>query len=92
MTQQEINNLKVNYEIVQSDYQIAKKIVSHEGFYNFWFEQLALPDHQDKTKIEVFNVVNDLYKKLLNQPTGKYSSYNSFQTTVTRLRKTYKLS
>ncbi len=87
MKNEDINNLKVNYEVVKNDLEISRQLVTHKGFYNYWFEQLKLPENKNKSYSKVFDEVNQLYIKIFKTKKGRYSSYRSFQTIAARLRK-----
>jgi len=67
--------------------EMALQLNTHDRFYSYWFEQLSKPENSKKTKTQIFEEVNDLYREIFNTDKGKYSSYNSFQTVVSRLRK-----
>ena len=86
MTKEQINNLEVEFEVVKARLEIAQELVTNQGFYKLWFEQLASPHNKDKTKLEVFEKVNNLYQKVFNLNNGRYSSYDSFSKIVKRLR------
>lgn len=79
MTQLEINELKVNYKVVKSSLEIAQQLVTNEGFYLYWFEQLGNPKNREKSKSDVFEQVNALYMRIFKVSKGKYNSYDSFR-------------
>ena len=87
MSSEEINKLKSD----SKNLAIARELITHEGFYNYWFEKLAAPEFENKTKAEIFDFVNDQYKKVFNQPEGKYSNYKSFQVVSRRTLKNNRL-
>lgn len=80
MTQnQQIKQIKKQ---LQQYKEIAQTLVDNEGFYQYWFEALGHPEYKDKTKTEIFEIVNKLYARVFNKPDGKYSSYKSFTNTT----------
>ena len=79
MTQNEINELKVNYKVVKSSLEIAQQLVTNEGFYLYWFEELGNPSNSQKSKADVFEQVNALYMQIFKVKKGKYNSYDSFR-------------
>ena len=88
MTQNEVNQLQVNYEVVKSSLEIAQQLVTNEGFFHYWFEQLGKPQNHKKTKAEVFEEVNSTYMSVFKVKKGKYNSYDSFRiATQKRKRK-----
>ena len=81
------NNIKIEFEKIKNKFEIAQQLATNEKFHTYWFEQLSKPKNRYKTKTEVFHQVNDLYMEIFNTNKGRYSSYKSFMTTVSRWRK-----
>lgn len=82
-----INNLEVNFKIVQSEKELMQQLVTTDGFYDYWFEQLSKSENKTKTYKIIFEEVNELYKKLFKVKEGRYGSYASFAAVKSRLRK-----
>lgn len=70
--------LKQIKEQLQRYKAIAQTLVDNEGFYQYWFEALGHPEYKDKTKTEIFEIINKLYADVFNKPDGKYTNYNTF--------------
>ena len=87
MTKQEISQLEVNYQVVKAKFEIAQELITHEGFYKYWFEQLALPRNSKKSKTKIFEEVNYLYQIIFKMEKGRYSSYQSFLNSIRLIRK-----
>ena len=47
-------------------------------FYKYWFNQLISIDNRNKTKIDVFNDVNNLYSYIYRTKKGKFDNFKSF--------------
>ena len=86
MTKEQINQLEVEFEVVKVKLEIAQQLITHEGFYKFWFEQLGHKNNQNRTRTEVFEKVNYLYQVIFKLSKGRYSSYDSFSKTASRIR------
>ena len=80
MSSEEINKLKNDSRKLE----LARQLITHDGFYNYWFQCLAAPEFEGKTKPEIFDIVNDKYREVFNQRSGKYSNYKSFQVVSRR--------
>ena len=85
MSEKEIKELKVEYEEPKSTLELAIQLHTKEGFYQYWFEQLSKRENREKTKEQVFEYVNNLYKEVFKMEKGRYSSYTSFLIIVKRL-------
>ena len=82
MTKTQEQSLISKYENVKNKLEIAQQLVTTDGFHQYWFESLALPENRNKTKAQIFEQVNDLYKEVFNKKIGKYSNYRSFMITI----------
>ena len=68
---------------LRKQYEIARKIVTPEGFYNMYFQYLKKYD----TNIEAFNALNKLHYDTVIPPGYKYSSYEAFCNAINRMLK-----
>ena len=57
---------------LETENQLIKKLATHVGFYNYFFEMLKT----SKTNLEAFNRANDQYFEFFGE--YKYSCYRSF--------------
>lgn len=73
LTQLDIATL-AQEERYRAQVEIIRQIATAKGFYEYFFQMLSRPEF--KSRIEVFNYVNDLYFELFGE--HKYSSYQSF--------------
>jgi len=87
MSEKEIKELKVEYEEVKSTLELAQQLHTNDGFYQYWFEQLSKRENREKTKEQVFEFVNDLYKEVFKVKKGRFSGYTSFLNMVKRIRR-----
>ena len=65
---------------LRKQYEIARKIVTPEGFYNMYFQFLKKYD----TNKEAFDVLNKLHYDTVLPPSCKYSSYQAFCNAINR--------
>jgi len=66
----------IELKILQEKYEIGRRIVTPEGFYQEWFNSLPFYD----TYIEAFDVLNEIHYNHVLPPRYKYSCYQSFKT------------
>lgn len=68
---------------LRKKYEIARKIVTPEGFYQMYFQYLK----KYETNIEAFNALNKLHYNTVLPPRYKYSSYQAFCHAINRMNK-----
>ena len=78
-TQQQIAT-EHELKILRKKYEIARTIVTAEGFYQTWFN--SLPKY--KSGSEAFNVLNELHYNTVIPARFKYSSYIVFLNVIKR--------
>ena len=61
---------------LRAQFEIARKIVTPEGFYQTWFN--SLPHYE--TYKEAFDVLNELHYNTVLPARYKYSNYHAFRT------------
>ncbi|WP_370214780.1 hypothetical protein [Mesoflavibacter profundi] len=67
---------QINQLTLEQKYQLAIKLGTTAGFYQYYFD--SLPNH--KNQIETFNNANDLYYSIYKQ--YKYTGYDSFRNAL----------
>lgn len=74
--------LQKENEELRQQYEIARKIVTPDGFYQMWFE--SLPNYKSGAK--AFEFLNELHYKIVRPAKYKYSSYATFLNIIKRKR------
>lgn len=72
--------IKLENEKLRQQYEVARKIVTPEGFYQMWFESLP----KFKSGAKAFEHLNELHYKIVRPAKYKYSSYTTFLNIVKR--------
>lgn len=85
MTKKSQKQIALEYELKQlrAKYEIARTIVTPEGFYQTWFD--SLPKY--RSGAAAFNALNELHYNTVFPPNFKYSSYECFLNIIKRRNK-----
>lgn len=68
-------------EQLQQEYELARKIGTRAGFFDYYFKKLKTA----RTQIEAFNEVNDKYFEIFGE--YKYGGWSSFRNQIARYYK-----
>ena len=74
------NNPQNELKELREKYELARVIVTPDGFYQTWFA--SLPKHKSGAK--AFEALNQQHYDIVKPPRLKYSSYQAFLTVIRR--------
>ena len=64
--------------------ELCKKMAWVDNFYAYWFDQLSKPENKEKTKIEVFNDVNNMFSEFSKSGSKRFVNYNAFRNELNK--------
>jgi len=77
---------KTNIQMKQpNNREIMIQLDTDRNFYKYWFSQLGLEKNRHKSKVEIFNEVNELYSDFTKSGNGRFPNYRNFQKVIQEL-------